>query len=221
MDCVFVLCVRKLFLCSTPWRRMGDWRYSSTILDLCTRWRWVVSFTPRPLYLREKRCRYLLDRRLGTVEYSKSLATGGNMIILLLFQWIKAQPFIAVLNSSRYEPERRSQWPRGVRHELSSLARMLGSWVRIPLKAWMSVCFYSVFVLFFVKVAALRQADPPLKESYRLYIGLRNWKSGQGPTKRTVEPWIYRQMDELEWNAVGTSSGSAADWYQKTRRWKC
>jgi hypothetical protein len=28
---------------------------------------------------------------------------------------------------------------RGLRHELSSFARMLGSWVRIPLKAWMSV----------------------------------------------------------------------------------
>jgi hypothetical protein len=41
----------------------------------------------------------------------------------------------------------RSQRPRGLRHELSSLARMLGSWVRIPLKAWMSVCVYSVFVL--------------------------------------------------------------------------
>jgi hypothetical protein len=27
----------------------GEWRYSSTILDLGTRWRWVVSFTPLPL----------------------------------------------------------------------------------------------------------------------------------------------------------------------------
>jgi hypothetical protein len=34
----------------------------------------------------------------------------------------------------------RSQWPRGLRHELSSLARTLGSWVRILLGAWMSVC---------------------------------------------------------------------------------
>jgi hypothetical protein len=40
-----------------------------------------------------------------------------------------------------------SQWPRGLRHELSSLSRTLGSWVRTPLKAWMSVCVYSVFVL--------------------------------------------------------------------------
>jgi hypothetical protein len=32
-------------------------------------------------------------------------------------------------------------------------------------------------------VEALRRADPPSKESYRLCIGSRNWKSGQGPTK--------------------------------------
>jgi hypothetical protein len=33
---------------------------------------------------------------------------------------------------------RRSQWTPSLRHELSSLARTLGSWVRIPLKAWVS-----------------------------------------------------------------------------------
>jgi hypothetical protein len=33
----------------------------------------------------------------------------------------------------------RSQWPRRLRHQVSSLARTLGSWVRIPLKAWVSV----------------------------------------------------------------------------------
>jgi hypothetical protein len=38
----------------------------------------------------------------------------------------------------------RSQWPRGLRQEQSSLARTLGSWVRIPLEAWLSVCVYSV-----------------------------------------------------------------------------
>jgi hypothetical protein len=38
----------------------------------------------------------------------------------------------------------RSLWPRGLRHELSSPARTLGSWVRIPLEPWMPVCVYSV-----------------------------------------------------------------------------
>jgi hypothetical protein len=39
---------------------MGERRYSSTILDLGSRWRWVVSFTHSPLYPR-----YPLDRRPG------------------------------------------------------------------------------------------------------------------------------------------------------------
>jgi hypothetical protein len=29
----------------------------------------------------------------------------------------------------------RPQWPRGLRHELSSPAQTLGSWIRIPLEA--------------------------------------------------------------------------------------
>jgi hypothetical protein len=39
----------------------------------------------------------------------------------------------------------RSQWPHGLRHEPSSPAQTLGSWVRIPLEAYISV-----FTLFFV-----------------------------------------------------------------------
>jgi hypothetical protein len=64
----------------------------------------------------------------------------------------------------------RSQWPLGPRHELSSPAQTLESWVQILLEAWMSMCVYYVFVLFCVYVAALRRADPPSEESYRLWI---------------------------------------------------
>jgi hypothetical protein len=44
---------------------MVELRYSSTILDLGTRWRRVVSFTPLPLYPRGTNPRYPLDRRQG------------------------------------------------------------------------------------------------------------------------------------------------------------
>jgi hypothetical protein len=46
-----------------PWRYIGEWRYSSTILDFGNRWRWVVNFTPRWLFPRWKSPRYPLDRR--------------------------------------------------------------------------------------------------------------------------------------------------------------
>jgi hypothetical protein len=45
---------------TTPWRRMEELRYSSTIPDVGTRWTWVVSLRSRPLYPR-----YPLNRRLG------------------------------------------------------------------------------------------------------------------------------------------------------------
>jgi hypothetical protein len=44
---------------------MGEWRYNSTVLDLSTRRRSVVSFSPGSPYIREKLPRYALDRRLG------------------------------------------------------------------------------------------------------------------------------------------------------------
>jgi hypothetical protein len=42
---------------------VGEWRYSSTTLDLGTRWRWLVRFTSRPLYHP-----YPLERRLGELQ---------------------------------------------------------------------------------------------------------------------------------------------------------
>jgi hypothetical protein len=44
---------------------MGSGGIAPRILDPDTRWRRVVSFTPRPLYPQAKSPRYPLDRRLG------------------------------------------------------------------------------------------------------------------------------------------------------------
>jgi hypothetical protein len=63
-----------------------------------------------------------------------------------------------------------------LRHELSSRAQTLASWVRILLEAWMSVCVYSVFVPSCVQVAALRRADPPYKDPYRLCKKIKKLK---------------------------------------------
>jgi hypothetical protein len=45
------LCLTKHHAMKTYWRSGG---IAPRILDLGTRWRWVVSFTPRPLYPRER-----------------------------------------------------------------------------------------------------------------------------------------------------------------------
>jgi hypothetical protein len=44
---------------------LGSGSTALRILDLGTRWRWVVSFTPRPLYPHGKRQCYPLNRRLA------------------------------------------------------------------------------------------------------------------------------------------------------------
>jgi hypothetical protein len=56
---------------------MGKWRYGSTILDLCARRMWVVSFTPPPFNFRGKSPLYPLDRRLGGPE-SRSVPCGAQ-----------------------------------------------------------------------------------------------------------------------------------------------
>jgi hypothetical protein len=69
----------------TPWGRVGEWRYSSTILHLDTRWRWMLSITLRPHYLRGKSpgTNFIggwVDprARLAAVEYRKICAPAGN-----------------------------------------------------------------------------------------------------------------------------------------------
>jgi hypothetical protein len=59
---------------------MWEWMYRSTFLDLGTTWRWVVNFTPRPLYPRGKSPRYPLDRRLGGTQ-SRSGRFGEQNIL--------------------------------------------------------------------------------------------------------------------------------------------
>jgi hypothetical protein len=93
------------------------------------------------------------------------------------------------------------QWLLGVSHELSSLARALGSWVRIPLKEWMSVCVYSVFVLSCVYVASLRRADHSSKESCRLCKKDYGTEEEARAQQRTVEPLMNERMNEWWMNS--------------------
>jgi hypothetical protein len=71
----------------------GSGGMAPRVLDLCTRWRWVISFTPRPLYLQGKSPWYPLDRRLGGTqnrsrrggeEENSIIATAGNWTLVPL-----------------------------------------------------------------------------------------------------------------------------------------
>jgi hypothetical protein len=65
----------------TPWRRMSDWRFSSTILDLGTRKGLLVSFTITQLYSHWKETRYPLDRRLGGPQRKSGRCGAGRNLL--------------------------------------------------------------------------------------------------------------------------------------------
>jgi hypothetical protein len=69
---------------------MGEWRYSSTILDLGTRWRWVVSFKPQPLWPGGNSPWFPLDRMLGGPQ-SQSVCCGVEENVLPMLG-IKPEP---------------------------------------------------------------------------------------------------------------------------------
>jgi hypothetical protein len=62
------------------YRRMGSGCTDPHFLDLGTSWRWVINFSPRPLYPQGKSHRYPLDRRLGGPQ-SRSERFGEEKIL--------------------------------------------------------------------------------------------------------------------------------------------
>jgi hypothetical protein len=87
-----------------------------------------------------------------------------------------------------------SQWPRRLRHDIHSFAQMLGSWVRIPLNARMSVRLFCVYVVLCVGsglATGWSLAQGVLPTVYRI----KKLKKRPRSNKRTIEPLIDRQTD--------------------------
>jgi hypothetical protein len=87
--------------------------------------------------------------------------------------WFRTKPESGRCDNSHeicgnYIHESRSLWPRGLRHEPSSPAQTLRSWVRIQLEARMTVCGFILCLCcpVCVQVAVFRRADPPSKGFY-------------------------------------------------------
>jgi hypothetical protein len=96
---------------------MEELRYSSTIFGRSARWRWVVSFSPRPLYCQGKSPRYPLDRRLGGPQSrserngeEKEVASAGIRIPVVYpvarryTDWAVPPAVFAVLELLQYLP---------------------------------------------------------------------------------------------------------------------
>jgi hypothetical protein len=88
--------------------------------------------------------------------------------------------------------KRRSQWPHGLSHELSPLARMLRSWVWIPLKTWLSVCAFILCLC----CPVWRRADHSSKLSYRLCKKDSETEEENRAQQRAVQPLMNEWMNE-------------------------
>jgi hypothetical protein len=60
---------------------LGIGGIAPNILNLGIRWRWEVSFTPRPLYSEGKIPQYPLDRRLGEPQSKSRRVDKGKIYI--------------------------------------------------------------------------------------------------------------------------------------------
>jgi hypothetical protein len=116
-------------------------------------------------------------------------------------------------NKDRLYKLRWSQCPRGLRNELVSSARTLGSWVRIPLKALMSVCALG---------SGLETGSSPVQgvlptEGKRSVLRMPH--APEGATGIWMNKCINKQ-DCLEWNLSETwdVSEGADRWSSITQR---
>jgi hypothetical protein len=76
----------------------------------------------------------LLSVSCGFVDVGRALwRDDGSVIYHCHGQWYMSSTFTDLHVGNLHSPQ--SQWPRSLRNELSSLARTLGSWVRIRLRA--------------------------------------------------------------------------------------
>jgi hypothetical protein len=120
-----------------------------------------------------------------------------NAFLLLTFIWL-----IFTDRKKNY----RSPWPRDLRHEMSSPAQILGSWVRMSLESCMYVWFYSVFVLSY-EGSGLSTADLPSKESYRLsrrVIIPKLFLNGNRPENLILQ--VRRKGESQSWFRQDSSS---------------
>jgi hypothetical protein len=95
---------------------LGKWMYSCTYyFDLGTRWRWVGSFTPWPLYPRGKSFWYPLDRSLGGPQSRSDSVVKRPQPFPSTF--LSVHQFLSFYVSTVYEGVSKSfsDWPPGTR----------------------------------------------------------------------------------------------------------
>jgi hypothetical protein len=122
----------------------------SMILYFGSRWRWAVSFTLRPLsYLPADRAAVALCVEVWLVLRADMDGRGVEKKLLRKSN-NKARYWESIIDSGGKKIISSYFWPRGLRHELSSPAPTLRSWVRIPLRHGRLCVFCVRFFCFYI-----------------------------------------------------------------------
>jgi hypothetical protein len=96
----------------------------------------------------------------------------------------------------------RSQWPHGLSHQMSLIVRTLGSWVRIPLKAWMSVSAFILFVDHFTNDSCFKWRATGIQieeDMWTSYMSVRTTPASL--LKRVL--YLVSMMNEAKYNTTG------------------
>jgi hypothetical protein len=164
---------------------MGEWRYSSIILDLSTRWRWVVIFTPRPLYLRGKSPRHPLhspNDGLDAVEQRKIFPLLAIEIRLLSRQ-ARNLSLYRLIYPTLQNHDSKDQKIICIRYVQPADLRWLERWHRRFESHSRHGRLYCAHLFYVCVVLCVGSGLAAGCYPYRLCIGSKIWKSVQGPTK--------------------------------------
>jgi hypothetical protein len=176
-----------------------EWRYSSTFLDLSTRWRWVVSFT-----LRGNSPRYPLDRRLGG-PLSRS---GRNVKRKISYPYQESNP-------SR--PARSyTDWAIPVIQEYLNEGDKSILRFRTITKVTL-VTRMTTTIIIIRYVLTFRDATP--RHSTSFYVILCHVASSRGLRARAPKEWELREWDKPDELKTQSSTPSVRQTYHNDIGW--
>jgi hypothetical protein len=168
---------------------MGKWRCSSTILDIGTRWGWLVNFTTQPLYPRGKSPRSPLE-----------ISTGG---------WWAAEPAWALWNREK------SLAPAGNRTPaIQSVASRYPYW-SVPARTLIGVhifpkCLFSIsYTSYALKFSYCRLGFTDTKLSHYRYFSarIRSSFSCTSPNIRQINKKYFLQVRNIDDLSLLTFNG--------------
>jgi hypothetical protein len=165
-------------------KTLGEWMYRSTFSG--TSWRWVVIFTPRPVYPRGKSAWYPLYRRLGGPQ-SRSGRRGEEKFFDATGTQLRplGRPSLSQsLYRLRYS---------GSPHQLSCRCKVCCKHQAV-IRHWVTVVLTELTDITYLPPYLIMNENTIYKAQLAMELIIRY------QAKRQINKWNYRGWLEFEWN---------------------